>query len=271
VRFFQTFPHESIAFCSAETALKPISCRIHIRSLSVSKKAATRFCRLHRNLLPACTFNTGMRAPFSAGLVLTATLACAQAPAQSSANASSASPTATAPGDPSLSIDINWTPPIFAQLSAEASTRSSFSLDRTSLSVAAGLIPQTETDARQAIGKLDGVSGHILSFPAAVGPDEALVAALRQAYHQRGWKHLVTNTNSSTANPNAKGPLANSTTDVWVVMDGSNLRGAVALVESQRNVTLVTISGNLSAVDLLHLRGHFGIPRYDPNQLTTQR
>jgi hypothetical protein len=28
-------------------------------------------------------------------------------------------------------------------------------------------------------------------------------------------------------------------------------------------VTLVTVAGNLSPVDLLHLRGHFGIPRFD--------
>lgn len=211
-----------------------------------------------------------MRILFSAGLVLTVSLVCALAPAQPPAPAGGA-PSVAAPGDSANLVDLNWTPPEFAQLSAEASTRSSFSLDRTSLGLAAGLIPQTDTDARQAIGKLDGVSGHILSFPAATGPDEALVAALRQAYHQRGWKHLVTNTNSSTANPNPKGPLSNSTTDVWLVMEGSNLRGAVALVESQRNVTLVTIAGDLSAVDLLHLRGHFGIPRYDPNQLTTQR
>jgi hypothetical protein len=54
-------------------------------------------------------------------------------------------------------------------------------------------------------------------------------------------------------------------------MDGANLRGAVALVESPRKVTLISLAGNISSVDLLHLRGHFGIPRYDADQLTGQR
>jgi hypothetical protein len=169
-----------------------------------------------------------------------------------------------------MAVDFNWTPPEFAELSAEATSRSSFSLDRSTLGIAAGLISQSDADARQAINKLDGVSGHILSFTAA-GPADALVAALRQAYHQRGWKHVVLNKTASTANPSAKRPLANGTTDVWVVMDGANLRGAVALVESPRKVTLISLAGNISSVDLLHLRGHFGIPRYDADQLTGQR
>jgi hypothetical protein len=198
----------------------------------------------------------------------------AYASAQRQSHASAAvpapiQPSANSPGDSSIPVDLTWTPPELAQLSAEAATRSSFSLDRTTLGIAAGLVPESDAEARQAIAKLDGVSGHILSFGVG-GPDDALVAALRQSYHLRGWKHLVTKS-SALANPNTKGPLSNRTTDVWVVMDGSNLRGAVALVQSPRNLTVITVAGNLSPVDLLHLRGHFGIPRYDANQLTEQR
>jgi hypothetical protein len=46
-------------------------------------------------------------------------------------------------------------------------------------------------------------------------------------------------------------------------MDGVNLRGAAVLVETPKSLTLVTLAGNLSPVDLLHLRGHFGIPRFE--------
>ena len=35
------------------------------------------------------------------------------------------------------------------------------------------------------------------------------------------------------------------------------------LAETPRSQTLVTVSGDLSPVDLLHLRGHFGIPKLD--------
>jgi hypothetical protein len=67
---------------------------------------------------------------------------------------------------------------------------------------------------------------------------------------------VVTNSDAGSA-------LHNGTTDVWVVMDGVNVRGAVVLAETPKSVTLVTVAGNLSPIDLLHLRGHFGIPKFD--------
>ena len=65
--------------------------------------------------------------------------------------------------------------------------------------------------------------------------------------------------------------MHSGTTDVWVVMDGANVRGAVVLVESPKSLTLATVAGNLSPVDLLHLRGHFGIPRFDGDGLAGRR
>ena len=118
----------------------------------------------------------------------------------------------------------------------------------------------------RAIAKLDGVSVHILRFAPGGVPYGASVDEVRQAYHLRGWKHLVTNNTALGANPNAKGPLHNGTTDLWVVMDGVNVRGAVALVQSPKSLTLITMAGNISPVDMLHLRGHFGIPRFDGDQ-----
>ncbi len=47
------------------------------------------------------------------------------------------------------------------------------------------------------------------------------------------------------------------------MLDGINVRGAVVLAETPKSLTLVTVAGNLSPVDLMHLRGHFGIPRLD--------
>jgi hypothetical protein len=41
------------------------------------------------------------------------------------------------------------------------------------------------------------------------------------------------------------------------------VRGSVVLVETPKSLTLVTMAGNLNPVDLLHLRGHFGIPRFE--------
>lgn len=153
-------------------------------------------------------------------------------------------------------VPLEWTPPALQTLSAEAAVKNSFTFDRTMLGVAAGLIPDSEAETRHAINKLDGVSVHLLRFGSEGIADEEQVEAIRAAYHLRGWKHLVTT--SSTG-----GPVRNGTTDVWVVLDGVNVRGAVVLAETPRSLTLVTVAGDLSPVDLMHLRGHFGIPRLD--------
>ena len=159
------------------------------------------------------------------------------------------------PVDPGPVI-LDWVPPALAQLSTQAAVKSSFTLDRNLLAAAAGLMQDQDADVKQAINKIDGVSVHLLRFGAEGMADPDQVNAVREAYHLRGWKHLVTTTD-------AGGPLHNGITDVWLVMDGTNLRGAVVLAQTPRSLTLVTVAGNLSPVDLLHLRGHFGIPRFE--------
>lgn len=195
--------------------------------------------------------------------LLCAGLACSFAVAQAPAAPQSASgpqPMATEPPVYSGPVVLDWTPPALGYLSAHASMKESFTLDRTMLAAAAGLMPDTDADTRQAINRLDGISVHLLRFSEDGMIDEDEVASIRAAYHLRGWKHLVTTTD-------AGGPVHNGTTDVWMVMDGVNVRGAVVLAETPKSLTLVTVAGNLSPVDLLHLRGHFGIPRFDGDGL----
>lgn len=177
----------------------------------------------------------------------------AGAPQSGSQSGSEGSSTAAASQSP---VPLEWTPPALVRLNAEAAVKSSFTLDRNMLSVAAGLMPDSQAEDRQLIRKLEGVSVHTMRFGDAGIPDEAEVDSVRAAYHLRGWKHLVTTTK-------AGGPVHSGTTDVWVVLDGANVRGAVILAETPKSLTLVTVAGNLSPVDLLHLRGHFGIPRFD--------
>jgi hypothetical protein len=168
-------------------------------------------------------------------------------------------------------VVLEWTPPAFEQLSAQASSRSSFTLDRTMLAAASSLLPEADPAARQAIGKLEGVSVRLLRFGPAGAADPAQVEALREAYHQRGWKHLVS-TSDAEGSRNAEGARntegsrhngANRRTDLWLTLEGVNVRGAVLLAETPRSLVLVTLKGDLSPIDLLHLRGHFGIPRFE--------
>jgi hypothetical protein len=191
--------------------------------------------------------------------VLCAGLSCGYLLSQPLADPASANGSApTADAGP---VVLDWLPPAMTQLNAEATTRSSFSLDRTMLAAAAGMISGADEDARQAISKLDGVSVRMLNFAVPGMADPAQVDAVREAYHLRGWKHLVSTTGSG-------GPVHNGTADVWLVLDGVNVRGAVVLMQSAKSLTLVTLAGNLSPVDILHLRGHFGIPRFDDDRLS---
>jgi hypothetical protein len=151
---------------------------------------------------------------------------------------------------------LEWTPPALSELSGHAVAKESFTLDRTMLAAAAGLLPDSDADLRQTVAKLDGVSVHVLRFAADGQADPSQVEAIREAYHLRGWKHVLSSTNLG-------GACRSEITDVWLVLDGTNVRGGVVLVESPKSVTLATVAGNLSPVDILHLRGHFGIPRFD--------
>lgn len=152
-------------------------------------------------------------------------------------------------------VPLEWTPPALEELSRQAAVKSSFTLDRNLLGAAASVLPDSDVEDRQTIRKLDGVSVHTMRFPDTGIPDENAVESIRAAYHLRGWKHLVTTGRTG-------GPVHDEVTDVWVVMDGVNVRGAVILAETPKSLTLVTVAGNLNPIDLLHLRGHFGIPRF---------
>ena len=188
----------------------------------------------------------------------------AQSPEEAPAPDHVHSPLDRAPNRTGNPVVLDWVPPQLDQLKMQATSKSSFTFDRSMLGLVAGAVPGTEPDVRQAVDKVDGVSVHLLHFSDAGIPDEAAVSAMREAYHLRGWKHLVTTTN-------AGGPVHNGKADVWLVLDGMNVRGAVVLVEGMRTLSLITLTGNLSPVDVLHLRGHFGIPWFDANGLKDAR
>jgi hypothetical protein len=194
-----------------------------------------------------------------------AALAASLSVAQRPAGAPTSPDPGSAPPPPAIAelgpAILEWVPPALGQLSTQAVAKESFTLDRSMLTAAAGMMGESDDNVKQAIAKLDGVSVHLLRFAEPGSADPSAVEAIRQAYHLRGWKHVVST---------ASGPVHDNNTDVWVVMDGANLRGAVVLVDTPRSLTLATVAGNLDPVDLLHLRGHFGIPRFDADGLGQQ-
>jgi hypothetical protein len=180
--------------------------------------------------------------------LLTAGAACAQ-----TATPQTPPPAASANQGP---IDLDYVPPALNQLSAQAAIKNSFTFDHDMLVAASSLLASNDADLKRTVAKIDGVSVHLLRFGDSGVPDEAAVDSIRQTYHLRGWKHLVSTTGSG-------GPVHDNVTDVWIVLDGANVKGGVVLAETPRSVTLVTVAGNISPVDIMHLRGKFGIPNFN--------
>jgi hypothetical protein len=241
----------NLEFTSCESTEVPATARNDRNTPSDSRIFST-----PQELFHGSRVSTEMKLTLIFGVaVLSVGLGCALAVAQQYADPSAPPPPRAMAPDESP-VPLEWVPPALAELSAEAPVKSNFTLDRTMLGVAAGLVPDADAPTRQAINKLDGVSVHTMRFGEGGIPDERAVEAIRASYHLRGWKHLVTTSDHG-------GPVHDGTTDVWVVLDGANVRGAVVLAETPRSLTLVTVAGNLSPVDIMHLRGHFGIPQLD--------
>jgi hypothetical protein len=54
-------------------------------------------------------------------------------------------------------------------------------------------------------------------------------------------------------------------TDLWLHNSGMDIDGITVLTRGDRNVNVIQISCELRPLDLIHLSGHFGIPKVDPD------
>jgi len=157
--------------------------------------------------------------------------------------------------------DDTWIPQGMEALGHHASFANSFTLDKSMLGMASNFTG--DDDTRRIVAKLRGISVHTFRYPEPGLYDPAVLDSVRAQYHERGWKHLVTSqSHAATAHPGR--------TDVWIRFAHGNVEGMVLLVANQTNVDLVAINGTLSPLDLLHLRGHFGIPRFSGDNFDEQ-
>jgi len=157
--------------------------------------------------------------------------------------------------------DDSWIPRNMDAVSQHASFRTDFTFDRTMLALANNFIE--DEDTRRVVANLNGISVHVYKFAGPGLYNPASLEAVRQQYHDRGWKHLVTS-------QSARDPYNQGRTDVFIRFEHANVEGAVIMLASPTNINLIAINGTLSPLDLLHLRGHFGIPRFSGDHLTEQ-
>ena len=177
--------------------------------------------------------------------------------AQQAFAASSSTTSTSGPTPDSLS----WMPQGMAALSQQSSSHTDFSFDRSVLSLV-GNLSTLDEPTRQTIARLNGVALHLYRFPARHGYDPAAIDAIRAQYGGLGWKHFST----SKPEPTPLGEGA-ARTDVWINTHGINVAGATILMAGPTTVNLIAVSGDLSTLDLLRLRGHFGIPRFPDDAL----
>ena len=84
--------------------------------------------------------------------------------------------------------------------------------------------------------------------------DPRSLGDVRHEYHGSGWQHL------SKAHVTEDSP---GETDLWVRFDHNTIRNVAILFAGRNQVNFVTVSGSFSPLELLHLSGHFGIPKIE--------
>lgn len=148
--------------------------------------------------------------------------------------------------------DDNWVPQGMDSLARHASFHTEFTLDRQMLGLVGGFTG--DEDTKRIVAKLRGISVHLYRYPGPGMYDATTLETVRTQYRDRGWKHLVTKqSNAAAAEPGR--------TDLWIRFDHDNVEGMVLLLQNSTNLDLIAVNGTLSPLDLMHLRGHFGIPR----------
>jgi hypothetical protein len=151
-----------------------------------------------------------------------------------------------------------------SNLADEPATHTGLVFDRSMLQVARSLLQAGGMPPERASAALSSISfdNYRYAHPAAYAPDA--MASLIGAYHSAGWKHLV---NAHDPPPDSPDSVQHRgvATDLWLHFTGSDIDGVTVLARGSRNVNVIQVAGDLRPLDLIHLSGHFGIPKVDPN------
>jgi hypothetical protein len=146
-----------------------------------------------------------------------------------------------------------WIPRGIEVLQREASSRTEFTLDHSMLVFASKLDSDNE-ELRRVVAGVSGVSVRRYRLPETRMYDPTDLGALKKEYHAAGWKQLVNNHEKSG------GP---GVTDIWFRLDNNAVSDVAILVAKSNEVSFISVSGSLSPLDLIHLGGHFGIPKIE--------
>ena len=138
-------------------------------------------------------------------------------------------------------------------LGQSASSKTNLTLDHSMLVFVAKLDSNNE-DLRRVIAGVSGVSVHNYRFPGPWTYDAAAIDEVKQEYQQAGWKQLV-NKHDKSGEPGA--------TEIWIRFENNAVSHVAVLAARANEVSFIVVSGSISPQDLVHLGGHFGIPKIE--------
>ena len=159
-----------------------------------------------------------------------------------------------------VSANLTWAqqpsaevPPSIAALRQNASSKTEFTLDHSMLMLVSKLDSNNE-DLRRVIAGVSGVSVHRYRFPDAGMYNPEALDAVKHEYHSAGWKQLMNNHRRKDGT---------GVTNLWIRFQNNAVSNVAVLVAKADEVTLITVAGSISPLDLAHLGGHFGIPKIE--------
>jgi hypothetical protein len=163
---------------------------------------------------------------------------------------------------PQSNSGAEFVPKGLSLLMKNASWHTDFTFDRSMLALT-GKLEGLDEPTRQAIARLNAVTVHSYRYAERDQYNAAEVDSIRTQYDALGWKHIVSRKGKIGPNQVA----VPGRTDLWVRMVGMNVAGVAVLLAEPSSLNLVAVSGDISTVDLLKLRGHFGIPKFDADDI----
>jgi hypothetical protein len=142
-------------------------------------------------------------------------------------------------------------------LTSERANHTSFTFDHDMLQSAVGFLNDGEGRPIQ-LNSIT-VENYRYHEPAFYIPEN--MHALVASFDAAGWKHLV----DQHAGPRAATTPQKPLTDLWLHFTGADIDNVMVLVRGGRQMSVIEVSGQLRPLDLVHLSGHFGIPKVDPD------
>jgi hypothetical protein len=141
-------------------------------------------------------------------------------------------------------------------LASEPATHTSITFDRDMLQQANGFLG----DGSGPVAGLNSITVENYRYrePAFYLPEQ--MHALIVAYRTAGWKHLVDQNVAPGESAAPHKPL----TDLWLHFNGAEIDDVAVLIRAPKQMSVIEVSGTLKPLDLVHLSGHFGIPKVDP-------